>query len=470
MPDGKKNLQSLTWSIKLKQLLNQWPLVTALIVVFMVIWTYSLYLNQPFQIKGSSGLVSGAAAEVLGEGYEGGANLERGQAVQIIYGVLNNLRLEDFKEPKDAKAIISWAKGREVLKGRHSGFCEDEPATKQECLVFLARSLGIMEELFTEERPVFSDDTVFDPWTRPQIEGLVIAQHLRISDIDDLGDLRKAITVSELEGLLVHIVTLKTQNIDYLEFVLLWLKDNPIYLLFALFFPIIKAILKGIELFVLAGDIWNRCEQARKEKKERENRTGTVCLAGLNGTGKTALKEQMITRGNSTWENPERYSTKEGYEEKFEYRPSNSTELFGVTVFDGPGDNKRVVRKFLDKPDRRNVILLLILAHTQRREGSKVVKSFLDRQSNAIEDLWSTIILDYSEKLNKVVVFINKKDLLPPGRLPAKSCIYKKHIELLKDAAKEAGVAIDFIEGSAVDGESIDELYNRMFPNFPISK
>jgi hypothetical protein len=63
-----------------------------------------------------------------------------------------------------------------------------------------------MEELFVEERPVFSDDTVFDPWTRPQIEGLVIAQHLRISDIDDLGDLRKAITVSELEGLLVHIV------------------------------------------------------------------------------------------------------------------------------------------------------------------------------------------------------------------------------------------------------------------------
>ena len=61
MPDGKKNLQSLTWSIKLKQLLNQWPLVTALIVVFMVIWTYSLYLNQPFQIKGSSGLVSGGA-------------------------------------------------------------------------------------------------------------------------------------------------------------------------------------------------------------------------------------------------------------------------------------------------------------------------------------------------------------------------------------------------------------------------
>lgn len=450
----KEHLINEVRNLKPKQLLK---FAASLVLVFFAI-VFVEYQNQPGLLNDTGSFAATAVENALGEGYEGDANVERRQAIQIIYEVLYDLWQKGFDEPKSTGEIISWAKSCEVLKGRNSGFCEEEPATKQESLVFLARSLGIQDELFAEERPVFSKNTVFDRWTRPQIEGLVIAGHLRIADIDDLGDLRKTITASEMIELMGHIVTIKTHVVGYCEIARSWLSNNQWYLLCTIF----TLILAGIEPVIL---LWDRVKRWIEEKEEQADRTGAIFLVGIPGVGKTTLKEQIMTEEPSDTL-PCRYKKTNDYtEEVVRFSFGKEEVLFEGIICDGPGDNKENVHDFFSAPNRKNVILLLVLAHTKANKDDKMASQLINQQLYAIDYFWKEIISKYNEKLKKVVVFINKTDLLPQKKLPAERHIYKRHIKLLKAGGGEPTVHV--VEGSALSKESVENLRKCMFPRPP---
>lgn len=452
----KEKLEKSIPRIKLRQLL----FISVMFVVAFFAIAYIRYMDQPCNIKGAEGFAAAAVEKTLGEGFEDGA-VERGQVIQMIYDVLHNLRLESFKEPRDAEAILSWAKSREVLRGRMVGLCEGEPATKQESLVFLARSLGItedMEELYVEEEPAFSDGTLFDDWTKLAIEGLVILGHLRVSDINELGDLRETITASELEGLLDQVVRIRARDVSFWESTISWLKDKPIW-----FFITISPSV--ITVIGFAMQVVEKYKQFIRGLEEKSKRTGTIYLMGMPGTGKTTLKKKMKNPGEPLDTlTGVRELTKECSVERIELHSGNGNVLFEGTVVDGPGNDRGEMLRLLDDPDKKNKILLLVLAHTKKDEGCGQDPEFIKSQLNDIDIFWTNIISGYSEKLNKVVVFINKTDLLSKKDRPAQRHLYKKHIRLLNKKASEVGVTICVAEGNPIERGKLKNLYECLIP------
>ena len=473
MPTGYKERTDLkkgqsvphkTWKERLRKcILSIRPrsLLTALaaFVLFTLGILGMLYMNHPCQIKDANKLASSSAEKVLEEDYKDDADVKRGQVIQIIYDVLYGLRVENCKEPMDAEAIIRWAKANEILVGRVEGFCEDDPATKEESLMFLGRSLGIMDGIYAKEKVNSLNESLFHEWSSSQIKGLVIQEHLRVSDIDELGDLQQLITVSELEGLLNQVAENRTQYVGFGEFSWSWITNNPIW-------AALMALPSILTVVCFLMQIYDRLKQSDEKAEENANRTCRIYLAGISKTGKSTLKKQIKTPGRWTGK-PE--PTEEEKEEEFVLRSSGRVVLKG-TILDGPGDSPEHVLKFLDEIDGRNGILLLVLAHKKTSKGRRKDSEFIKKQLDIIKNFWVKIISQRGARLNKVVVFFNKTDLLSPESLPAEERIYKKHMNLLGSAADQAGVPIYVAEGSSTHSETLSELYNHLIPDPPDSK
>lgn len=186
-----KKLIKLVLSIKLRT----WFLSILIILLIPCVFIVYQYSNLPYHFTDTDKLAHTVINNVFEENYEGGNNPTREQVLQIIYGVFSGLRMENFKDPKDAEGVFNWARSEGVLKGRRDGFWLDQAATKQQSLVFIGRSLGILDEIDVGKEPPSVDA---DNWAKPQINGLVFQEYLFENEIGILGDLREPITVSEL--------------------------------------------------------------------------------------------------------------------------------------------------------------------------------------------------------------------------------------------------------------------------------
>lgn len=343
-----------------------------------------------------------------------------------------------------------------------------------------------MDEIDAGKEPPSVDA---DDWAKPQINGLVFQEYLFENEIGILGDLREPITVSELEGLLNQIVKHKTRPVKLDEFatecVELWVKNHPILTLFWKMLTAFSTIMGTINSLV-----WLHGKKAEEEQEEREKqrRKGTIYLTGISDVGKATLKKQMIEAYGLKYE---QRSTKECNKDRIVLRSQNGDVLF---------DGKIIVvqahelRNIIDS-DRENIILLLVLAHTKGDYGREIDRKFIKDQRCFIENTCVRIIQE-SGNLNKLIVMINKTDLLSEkilhGFFRSLSFwwqnfinsqknygshssdippIYKKHMKVLNEAAEERGGGfIRVVKGSATSEASLSKLHQELCANLPGSR
>ena len=426
-------------------------------MMIMAIFLIFLYFDQPFHIENTDILVDTAITQIVGDSYEDNRFLTRQEVLLIISDVFLGLEQKGFKKTESVADVIDQSRKLKILEGNSTGFALESPATKQEALVFIARSLGILKEIAVENSPTFSPNTLFDRWAKPQIEGLVIRDYFSVSEIDMLYNLREYITVHELERILNQIVEVKTQPMSFMEFTVSWLNNDVV-----LAFSLLSGVASIIAIVGFAIQMLDRKQQSTQNRQQKASREFTVCLAGSASVGKSTLTEKAKTPGKLLYVlEREMVPTRTSHEEKLILRSSNGEIIAPGTMIDTPGTSPADVLLAINGP-HKNKILLLILAHTKTYEGDKIDQSFIQEQLDDIQKLWTTVIRGCSNQLEKIVIFVNKIDLLSQEYLPAQKHIYEKHIKLLYEAAKEAGVPIEAAEGSSTTGTNLDALYRLL--------
>ena len=137
--------------------------------------------------------------------------------------------------------------------------------------------------------------------------------------------------------------------------------------------------------------------------------------------------------------------------------------VFEGLIFDVPGSSPEDVLKIMQQP-HKNKILLLVLAHTKSFDNSEIDWTLINEQLEDVQRLWVRVIGGLKAQLNKVVIFINKTDLLPSEYLPAQKQIYEEHIKLLYSAAEKEHIRLTIVEGSSTYGTNLRELYEKLRP------
>lgn len=470
----KLNGEELMTKILSKRILGVKRWIWLIIMILLLIFGY-FYLNYCRYIEETEKLTHTVIDKVFEVGYESGDSPTREQVLQIIYGVFSDLGLEDFKEPKDAEGIISWAQNCGVLKGRLDGLCLDQAATKQESLVFIGRSLSIKES-----DGVMALDA--DKWSMPQIVGLLTQEQLE--DINELGNLREIISVSELEGLLDQIIKFRTQY-RFLEFIRPYVSENA-----------------GISAFVVvfSGLFINLLSNAIIAIIDKKRKTGTIYLAGVSGVGKSTLMKQLKAPGTMRCELIDVKPTVKSVKDGIEIRTGSGDLIFKGSIIDVPGDTQEAILWDMIDSDTKNKILLLVLAHTKAsgpnkssrdfppkwlnlngffngfrriaRSDKEIDENLLEDQLDSIRYWWGPIIQSRGERFNKIVVFLNKKDLVSK-KIALETSIYDKHMELLYRAVRKMKKGKDgfirVVEGSSITKENLDELQALLRPDPPRS-
>lgn len=418
-----------------------------IICIALVCYSLVQYVMQ----TAYTGIVDDAFAKTIGVGYAGNRSLTREETVCIISDLLCGIGQKGFENMQDSDAI-THAVQIGILKGYDDGTLHlENPATKQESLVFIARGLDVFEDINKEQKPSFSSGAQFDEWARSGIEELVIQNYLSSADIDILRNLRENITASELEFLLNKISSAKNHHRSIYSYVNFCLNKYPIGTVFSAVSIVITILTPLIDFL-------------RKQKKQY-SRLGTICLAGTQSVGKTTLMRKMVDSGIPIHIlKKAAVPTRARHVREIRLQSSITNEILCEgTIIDVPGSSPEEVLRFMAEP-HRNKILLLILAHKKAYSGNEIDQAFVNEQLIDVQRTWAPAIKAHAMDLNKVVIFINKIDLLPQEYLPAQEYIYEEHIEQLCEAARVAGVLINVIEGSSTQGTNLNDLYTRLNP------
>lgn len=450
----KKRISGRKWKVVL--------IASGIGLILVLIYMLLIYHQQPCFIKDADILVDSSMAKTLGNDYQDNHCLTRREAILIISDVFFGLKQKGFEKNESENETIAQALNMKMLMGDSTAYHLDEQATKQMCLVFIGRGLGIFENVNMENQPVLFAKAVFDDWAKPQIEGLINQGYYNTDDIDKLYNLRERISILELKALLEKVVSVKTQNIGFFRFAASLFKNNPGLPLIIMGVTVIIPAIASTAGFLL--QIWDRKKQLAREKDERELRYGTICLAGNTGVGKTTLKNKMTDPATPMYlaiKNVKPTATSSA--QQVQIQNSLGSIIFDGTIIDVPGQSPQDVLKFLSS-GYTNKILLLILAHTKSNEDKDIDANFIQEQLSDIQRLWTPVIRAHGSELNKMVIFINKSDLLSENYFPAQGKIYKSHMELLCEAAEEASVHVSCVEGSSFTEEKLDRLFEQLRP------
>ncbi len=454
----KKHISKRKWIVM--------PIVGLIVLIFTLIHILLIYSQQPCFIEDADNLVNSSMVKTLGNDYDDSYCLTRREVILIISDVFLGLKQKGFEKNETANETIAQALNIKMLKGDDVAYHLEEEASKQACLVFIGRGLGIFENTNMENQPILFAKAVFDNWAKPQIEGLVNQGYYNTNDIEKLYNLRESVSTLELKVLLEKVVGVKTQYINFFQFAVSWGKNNPILSLTIVVVPVLITVIipaiTSIAGFFL--QLWDRKEQSDREKNEREHRYGTICLAGNTGVGKTTLKNKMTEPATPMYlaiKNVKPTATSDV--QQVQIQNSLGGIIFDGTIIDVPGQSPQDVLKFLSS-DYTNKILLLILAHTKSNEDKDIDANFIQEQLLDIQKFWTTVIRAHGSELNKMVIFINKSDLLFDKYVPVQKNIYKSHMELLCEAAEEASVHVSCVEGSSSTGEQLNRLFEQLRP------
>ena len=430
-------------------------------------YIFSSYGRQLLFNGAPARLVDSSTAKVIGQNYGDDRCLTREEVILIISDVFSHLKQSGFEKTGDTGAVMNQAIQIKMLEGDEDGYRIKDPAKKKEALVFIKRGLGIPEGLNLGSVPDLPDEILPpDDWSKQEIKELIAQGCFSIGEVIDLGNLDQPITISELKTVLNKVVE---DNIEKIDSGLYAVLSNPTFqAVSAIVSPIstVLAILSfGLQLYDRREEKQKRQDEEQNEKEKELRIQGTICLAGSKDVGKSTLIEKMIYPAEpiySVQANGE--PTKTCHGDEIELHTNSGEVVFKGTILDGPGGSPEYVLKFLPSKEYENKILLLVLAHTKTGSDKEIDKTFIGEQLDDIKKIWAAAIRAHGPELNKVVVFINKNDLLERKHNPAEAKIYRKHFKTLCKACKEADVQICAVEGSSYSGDGLDKLYEQLRP------
>lgn len=429
--------------------------LTIFVMVVLVILTIRflmLYDLHPSRIKNPGTIVSNVMVNVLGEEYKDRDIVTRQETIQIISEVLFQLRQEGFEAVDTAPKAVSQAIDNGMLKGDEAGKLHlDDPTTKQACLTFIARGLKLSTGEGAEILYVFEDDNLIADWARAGINNLINQRYISISKIGDFLRPNDDITPTELEGFLGNVVTIKTEPISFLRFILDYGDEYPLlsraYTFFLALLAFVQALFKVLE--------WFENQSIEQRKK------GTICIAGAQNVGKTTLMNRLKNRrGLMCIFQDDTTQAGAGEREHVTLVRDNGDIIFDGQIIDAKPEHAIT---FLANSAPYKT-LLFILAHTEGSDSDELDDVFLHKQRLDIEEFWAPELRAHGDSLNQVVIFINKKDLLEKREPSAWYRIYKQHFELLYKANENLSGRISVIEGSAINDEGLDKLYTQLDP------
>lgn len=132
---------------------------------------------------------------------------------------------------------------------------------------------------------------------------------------------------------------------------------------------------------------------------------------------------------------------------------------FNAATFDTPGSYDEAIRSMLSKKSHMRLpkIIILVVAHTKSQDKKVIDNNYMNEQLAKINDVYLPIIRDYASYIEKVLLFINKCDILPD------KCdideLYKEYIDLLQ-VKLENITDFKYVKGSALRNNNIKTLRN----------
>ena len=134
------------------------------------------------------------------------------------------------------------------------------------------------------------------------------------------------------------------------------------------------------------------------------------------------------------------------------------------TEIDIPGENYHevinVLSSFKEKFFRK-VLLVIVVAPTRAYCGpSSIQQDYVDEQKTRMSMFWAPVIKAKATKVNTVILFINKSDLM--GSSADNTKLFQDHRSIIENACREANVKFLCITGSSVKRDGIRTIMGEL--------
>lgn len=362
--------------------------------------------------------------------------------------------LNDYSDEKRSR-LFKEAVDLGIIQGPNSLVLDDEKlCTREEAFVMIKRAFKIASTDRTIPEQ-YQDATEVSPWAQEAVEDIlnIVFESEQVFIFDDGLRPKEHITQKDIVNILDPIL-----ESDYNGLIKMTWREKLFRFVDRL--NKIRTIL-GITIIAIILFIFRYIHHIYIKYKTKKE----IIYIGDMASGKTVLSKvlpnEYCVRKKAT------YIPTRGVRnaDSVLVRDNSGYIRFHGTAIDIPGGSNEALLTLLRKKTLRDSgkILILILAHTESGDISDIEEEYLKEQYDRIDKVYIPAINAFRKKISKIIVFINKCDILPTEYQSdwdkTQETIYERHLALLEN---KTGMDIDVITGSATRRININVLLNLL--------
>lgn len=345
---------------------------------------------------------------------------------------------------------VSWG----FLQGSDDSSLDDEAlANREEAFLMVNNAFNIRTNVDIYSLQDYRDFNDVSKWARQSTANIVniLVNDANTSLLDDGIQPKKHILQKDMRDMIKSVITSKAYSVSNKS---LWevLSESAITLWDIIVFLSSAGILTALFIFI------KFIKKQRRIKKE-------LILIGETACGKSQLHKVLL--------NPHRpqidkqYTPTRGVRKSKAMRIVNDegTILADYSTRDTPGESNDILLELLKGHKFRRKIILLILAHNQSDSSQVIDGDYLMKQYTRINQVYLPAMRHYSNRIYKIIVFINKYDTLPDhyqnGDVNIQEDIYGNHLRLIEDACSDK-IRLEVLVGSAARHFHIEGLQKAL--------